>query len=296
MNGHRRGLRLRAYIGATVTAIMVVNATSASAASPPTDPAGFTAYVVKKLHAARPAEEIKVVGDLKLTIEAPAGEYTTDLRPLLSICTRAPDRCDDVVADRVRKISTFQSAPLPALRATKLRVVVRAAAYVDEMRRIGEGAEPVAEPLAGGLWLIGAAVTPKAIELLNTSAIAPLNLSTDQVLARGRKNLHGAAVKALAGLDGTPADTVAVMMGDDYQASLLAFPELWAPIAARGGVLYVTAPSVNMLMFCRSDRDDMVKLMLRAGAASAAGEERPLPLVVLRWTPGGWVDASGPAS
>ena len=101
MNGHRRGLGRR--IGPIVVAIVALGASSARAASPPTDPAGFTSFVVQKFRDLRPTDGIKVTGDLQLDITAPAGEFTTDLHPLLSICTRAPDRCEEVVTDRVAK-------------------------------------------------------------------------------------------------------------------------------------------------------------------------------------------------
>ena len=177
--------------------------------------------------------------------------------------------------------------------------MVRPAAFVEGMRRVAPpGAEPVAAPLAGGLWLIGAADMPTAVMMLNTTAISPLKLSAGQVLARGRRNLHAAAVKALAGLeDEARPDGVAAMMGDDYQASLLAFPELWAPLATKGeGDLYVAAPANDIVIFCKTKRRDAAKVMSKAAAVAAAQSERPLPLVVLRWTPDGWTAASGPPS
>lgn len=292
MIGYQRALAFFACIGATVMTMAGMVASRAHAAPPPTDPAGFTAFVAQKFHAARPTDEIKVTGDLQLAIKAPAGEFTTDLHTVWSTCGQMPDRCDEIVTEHIANLSAFHGAPSSPLRTAQLRVVVREAAYVEGMRRVAPpGAEPVAAPLAGGLWLIGAADKPTTVQMLNTASLSPLKLSIAQALAWGRRNMHAMAVKALAGLDETPPDGIAVMMGDDYQSSLLAFPELWAPIAAKGGELYVSAPSVDMVMFCRTNRRDTVKIMLKAAAASAAGAERPLPLVVLRWTPDGWATA-----
>ena len=299
MIGHRRGLTRRACVCAAVLAAAVAGAISALAASPPSDPAGFTAFVVQKFHAARPTDEIKVIGELQLDIKAPAGEFTTDLHTVRSACERMPDRCEEIVTEHVANLSAFHGAPLSPLHAAQLRVVVRPAAFVEGMRRVAPpGAEPVAAPLAGGLWLIGAADMQTTVMLLNTASLSPLKLSGAQVLARGRRNLHAGAVKALAGLEDEPRpDGVAAMMGDDYQSSLLAFPELWAPLATKGeGDLYVAAPANDIVIFCKTKRRDAVKTMLKAGAAAAAQSDRPLPLVVLRWTPDGWAAANGPES
>jgi len=278
--------------------LAAIGAGTVARAAPPTDPSGFTAFVAQSFRQARPADRVRIAGELALDIQAPAGEFTTDLHTVYGGCGRFPEHCDDIVAMFVNKISAVHVDAPVAPKASQLRVVVRPEAYVDEMRRNAPpGAEPVAAPLAGGLWMIGAADMPTAIVMLNTAGLGSLKLSQAEILERGRRNMRADMIKALQGLEPPIAEHgVVAMIGDDYESSLLAFPDLWAALAAKaGGDLYVAAPAREIVIVCRADHRQALSALKQAAAAAAVQSAKPLPLVVLRSTQKGWEagDASG---
>ena len=71
-------------------------------------------------------------------------------------------------------------------------------------------------------------------------------------MAAGKRNVEATlGAKFAAGVPQVqPGDGVAGLRGDDYVASLLALPDLWAPLAERfDGQLYVAAPASDYVLF-----------------------------------------------
>jgi hypothetical protein len=134
---------------------------------------------------------------------------------------------------------------------------------------------------------------PEAATILKPEDLHALHLSAEEALARAKTNTKAAIGRRVPQSE-QDKDNVSVLWGDYYQASLLAFPELWAPLAKTYGdaSLIVAAPSPNKMMFTRAHDDDAVKTLSAIAAASMQGESKPISAEVFRWTEKGWVPAA----
>jgi hypothetical protein len=134
---------------------------------------------------------------------------------------------------------------------------------------------------------------PEAAKILKPGDLQPLHLSAEEALARAKANTKAAIGNRVPASEANK-DDISVLWGGYYQASLLAFPELWAPLAKTygDGSLIVAAPSPDKMMYMRARDDEAAKALSAVAAAAMEGEFKPISAQVFRWTEKGWVTAS----
>jgi hypothetical protein len=263
---------------------------SAIAVEPPLQAGAFTAYVAQQFHKALPQAKIQITGPLTLEVEAASGASTAHLDTTFSACLRNPNACNLLVTTHVAQMSAVYGTADHGFAAADLRVVVRPGGYMDQYRQViaGKGA-PVAAPLAGGFWMIGAADRPTAIEMINSSALTSLGLSPEEALMVGKRNmLHSMSDHLTHALEHHRTG-VGMLENDPYISSLFAFPELWASLAkVAGGSLLVSVPASNVVLFCNGDEAGANEAMKQAVQEVMSHAERPFSPTVFRWSADGW--------
>jgi hypothetical protein len=262
------------------------------AASIPFEAGAFTAYVAGLLQKAEPDAKITIVSPLTLDVKAPTGASTAYLGAIHDACRRDRDQCASFVSAYVTASSDRHHTATAPVALTDLRVVVRPSVYVAQIREaaVRAGGQPVAAPLVGDLWVVGAADTPDTIRLLNTNLLTPTGLSPEEAMDRGRKNMRAQMRKLLKPAAEQPRGVIGGLTGDPYMSSLMAFPELWAKVAdAMGGNLIVAAPATDVVLFSDGSASGAAAALAAAARQVMAQAERPFSADVFRWSSGGWV-------
>jgi hypothetical protein len=288
----------RAFILCFILAVCSLASSSltspaAAAAQVPLDEDGFTAYVANAFRKSHTDASVSVVGPLHLKVQRGTNAWSSYLFTLHSYCTRNPAACEASViihADQMATAHTDNAAPV---EASALRVVVRQTAYVDQITAhlAGKG-DPIVEPIAGDLWMVAVFDQPSTISVLKPSDLDMLNLSADAALARAKENTKAALARRVP-LKTTDHDDISVLKGDIYEASLFAFPEIWAPLAkSYNDRLIVAVPGSDVMLFTSGARDDSVSTLAELAKATMQGEYRPFSAEIFRWTDKGWVAAS----
>ena len=186
-------------------------------------------------------------------------------------------------------MATARNRNEPPTKAA-LRVVVRSTEY---MRRATDEFGPAGtiptRPLVEELVIVPVLDSPRTIRMFNDKDRAALGLTQNQVFEIATANLRN-SVKPLASIaKPVPAGQIGTLGGDYYETSRLVLIDSWAPLAqAQGGVLIVTAPSADRVLYIGDDTSagiDALRTLARSTMARAA---KPLSNALLRWTPKGW--------
>ncbi|QUD87424.1 hypothetical protein [Phenylobacterium montanum] len=269
----------------------------AQAEKVPLSPDAFTAALAERFRAALPRGKVEIAGALTLKVDAAAGPGTAYLDRIYQACQQDQGACDGLVDDFVAKMAAYQNTPPAPLSRSQLRVVVRPSDYVEAYRQAMAGKfELVAAPLVGDLWLVGAADEPTTIDMLNSKMATLLKLSPDEAIALGEKNMRDSVRRQVEGVTRQPVGGFAVLSGDAYASSALAFPDLFAPLAARAsGDLLVAAPAADTLVLLAGGGDSGPKDLAKVAKAGVASAERPISAAVFRWSDKGWVEVLVPA-
>lgn len=255
----------------------------------PNDPAGFTAYVARAFALALPGAKIAMPSPLFLTIDVPGtGKHEGYLQTVYSQCQQMPERCAELVASWVDQISSTDSQKLAPLDRSVLRVVLRPAAYVEQLRQ-AQKREPVAAPFIADLWMICVADLPKAIEFPNAKEFEALGLSRDDALKLCKEN----TAKALPPIKKSSVSNfigkIGLVADDPYESSRLLLPESWTPLIGKSQTpFFVTAPGSDVLLYTRTKSAAALKRLQVATIGIAAKARRPLSLAIFRWTPSGF--------
>jgi hypothetical protein len=265
---------------------------AAAAGDVPLDEDGFTAFVAKIVQKAQPDASVETVGPLHLRLKQNGEVWETHLFTIHSYCLRNPKACEASVMLHVQQLAEAHKPGVVRVEASALRVVVRQSKYVEQAEAVLRGrGEPIVEPLVGDLWTIAVLDMPTAVQVLKPKDLETLHLSADEALARAKENTKAAIARRVPG-KASASSNISVLPGDTYQASLLAFPEIWAPLAATyDNRLIVSVPGTHMVLFTKNDASDSVSALAAIAEASMQSEERPLSASVYRWTPNGWVEA-----
>ncbi|MGP0061733.1 MAG: hypothetical protein ACLPID_20895 [Beijerinckiaceae bacterium] len=266
---------------------------SAAANQVPLDENGFTAYVAKAFQDTHPGFSITVAGPLHLKVQRGGDVWSSYLFTLYSFCLRNPDTCEPHVVIHAEQMAEAHKDADAHIEASALRIMVRQTAYVDQIAANLKGrGDPVVEPIAGDLWIVAVIDRPSTVGILGPKDLDALHLSADEALARAKENTKAAIARRIPSLD-SGSDDFEVLWGDVYQASLFAFPEIWAPLAkAYGDRLIVAVPGSDVMLFTRDAGNDSVAALAKMAAATMKGEYRPFSSVVYRWTDKGWIEAS----
>lgn len=255
----------------------------------PTDPAAFTEAVARLYRAGTPGLDVRVDGPLELTVRSSGREEKVYLNTVFSFCLRDRASCAEFLARNVEAMKVGlqpRGAPSPG----DVRITVRPSAYLDDLLAAERsGQAPVAEPLVEDLWMLGVRDEPTTIEMLGQSDLDALKLSPDQALALGKHNLETIARKVIADAVARDAAGVRAFRGSDYTASLIAFPELWEPLAEKfDGQLLVAVPGSDLVLFTDGRNEKGLAEMLAAVTEALVRAKRPISPAVFEWTPTGW--------
>ena len=255
----------------------------------PSDADGFTAAIARLYREHAPDLETRIVGPLELAVKSASGVEKVYLNAIFSACARNRDSCAMIVARQVEAMNGgLVARSAPAL--SEIRITVRPSAYVDELVALRPaGEEVVAEPLVDDLWMLGVRDEPTTIATLSRGDLDALKLSADQALELGKRNLEGTVRRLIAEAVERGVVGVNRFQGNEYTASLLAFPELWRPLAEKfDGQLLVAAPASDIVLLADGRQPASQAEMLTAVAQATARAERPVSPVVFEWTPTGW--------
>ncbi len=191
----------------------------------------------------------------------------------------------------VEEIAASHNEASKPVERSALRVVVRQTEYVNEIKaHLGSSGDPIAEPVCGDLWTIGVVDQPTTIRVLKPSDLTALDLSPDEILALAKQNTKAALGDRVPSGKDAGKDSIGVLVGDSYTASLFAFPEIWAPLAHALGGLIATVPSTDRLLFTADYGPDAVVTLQKVANVDFNTAMRPLSHVVCRWTEKGWVE------
>ncbi len=254
-----------------------------------TDANAFTAAVARLYREGSPGVETQIAGPLELTVKSARGDEKIYLNTIFSACLRNRDACATFVA---RQVDAMKGGlgPRAAPDLADIRITVRPSAYVDDLLAAARpGADVLAEPLADDLWMLGVSDQPTTIATLSQSDLDALKLSPDQAIALGKRNLEGAARRLIGEAVARGANGVARFHGSDYTASLIAFPDLWEPLAEKfDGRLLVAVPASDVMLIADGRRPAIQAQMLTAVAQTMARAQRPISSALFEWTPTGW--------
>ena len=256
----------------------------------PAEPGAFTSYMAAEFQTTMPHTAIKIVRDLRLVVGAGDAAWTVDLHSVFSTCRRNPNGCDALIASHVSQMAVAITARSGAPQRSDIRVIVRPSSYLAEMRRSLAGrAEPVAAALEGDFWIFGALDQPTTIKMLDTRDPDALGISNDQALEIGKKNMREGFRLELDDALKRHHGGVAVLMNGPYESSLLAFHDLWAPIAGAGnGTLFVSIPSSDAVLFTTDQDADAAAAVGKVARVVMSSAQRPFSADVFRWTASGW--------
>jgi hypothetical protein len=258
----------------------------------PKDEDRFTAYMARRFSDAMPGNKVTVKGPLALEVVVPAGPHDVHLDRIWSFCERDRRRCREQVDGFLANMPGVMLESGGGVKPADIRLVVRTASYVAEMRRLA-GDRPdhagIARPVADDLWMICVVDRPHGVEPLNHGELTKLHLSEDQAIALGSKNVAA----ALPSLD---ADTHVVKQigvkfatGDFYESSRMLLHDSWAGMSkAMGGHLVVAVPNNDFLIYGNGggNGDRLVLGIFAKDVLKKA--PKPISAELFEWTPAGW--------
>jgi hypothetical protein len=240
---------------------------------------------------AYPGGTVAITAPLYLDIRRGKERWSSYLFTIYSYCKRNPTSCEAAAIEQVQQLAVANMATPGAPEASALRVVVRPSAYVAQVAQtLGGKDKPIAKPIVGDLWMIAVLDHPTTISILKPRDLDALHLSAEEALARAKENTKADIARRIPG---KVADSkIGVLPGDTYEASLLAFPEMWAPLAKSFDErLIVSAPGAHMMLFSKENAPDAVAALAEIAEASMHGEQRPPSSAVYRWTKDGGIEA-----
>ncbi|HWE76726.1 MAG TPA: hypothetical protein VG328_26405 [Stellaceae bacterium] len=261
----------------------------ASAEQVPSDPDAFTIYVAHAFEKALPGAKVNISAPLYLAIDVPqAGKHQAYLQTVYAQCQKAPDRCDFFVANWVDQIASTDAHGIGPLDRHTLRMVVRPAGYVDEMRN-AQKREPVVAPFMAGLWMICVEDLPKSIEFPNAKEFEDAGLTRDEALSLCKENTR----KALRPIEETGRPNffgkVGLVADDPYESSRLLFPDSWQTIVGKGRTpLLVSAPGSDAVLYLHSKSAAEIARLRAATLKVATDARRMISTKIFRWAPTGF--------
>ena len=258
------------------------------------EPRGYTEFIAKELRLSMPNTPVRVEGPLFLTVDTPMdGQHDLHLDTIYLACSRNAAICAKTMESFVEQVSASYQTPEPPLTRKSLRLAVRMTDHIEGLRQAmaGKGG-PAVEALPGGFWLMVVADRPTMMQMLNSQDLSSLGLTAEQALAVARKNMRAQMGREIKKAITDDNHNAVLLAGDAYEAALLAFTDLWAPVAqAHGGELLVSAPAPDVVLCGGKDAGPE---LIKMAKTVMNNDERPLSPALFRWTPTGWELESPP--
>jgi uncharacterized protein YtpQ (UPF0354 family) len=261
---------------------------------PPMNPADFTEEVARRVRAAAPQLDVRVVGELELAIDmTEEGGNRAFLNNAYQMYQGESARNRSDLIDRYVRSFAEAAAGLEHSRDAIIPIV-KDRGWLQEIRRSmlqmqgTEGQDKVYEDLNDDLVVVYAIDTPSNIAYLNPEELERLDVTREELRALAVRNLRG----LLPGIDVHRGDLVNMITADgNYEASLLLFADLWEREREKlRGEPVAAVPARDLLLFADSANTDAVAQLKQLAAKMRAEATYALTdrLFVLRdgnWLP-----------
>ncbi|HTI85112.1 MAG TPA: hypothetical protein VL966_00755 [Alphaproteobacteria bacterium] len=295
----RSALRVIAFVA---IAIGVFAGPTSAWAQAPRDRAALTKAMADKFRAAMPDAQVDIKQQpLTLSIKpsGAANEFQVSLDRVWQFCSKNKSQCraqmDDYVAKSATAMADAGNAPAAApLDVSTLRLVVRPAGYVNDLRRQlapgGPKSEPVVGLIAGDLWWVLVSDSSQSVRVIVKGELDDNKLGAGAAMEKARANLE-AQMPPLSKVAARPGATgVSVIEGDYYASSrLLLNEDEWEKFARSfSGQLIAVAPDPRILLFADNGVKGARDTMDRMAEDYATRSDRPLSMALVQWTPDGW--------
>jgi len=255
----------------------------------PRDEVGFSDYVASRVNAELPDAHAVVKDPLVLQL----GGIQANLGRSFGYCKRNPDGCAMEVSGIVKAIAETYRAQNAPITRDSIRVVVRTAAYVEQVQSSLGAAAPtlLPTPFVSGLVLLPVVDTPTTFVFLNTDTLRKLGLTKTEAqqlaLTNTRAALESKPLMDVAKVAGP--GRIGQLIGDFFYPSRLALFDTWAPLAkAQGGKLIVVAPATDTVLYSSDDSRAAIDALRAMARHLMTQAPHPLSDILLRWTPTGW--------
>ena len=258
----------------------------------PKDPDKFTTYMVGRFTDALPGVKVTAKGALDLEATLPRGPYQIRLDNIWSACERDRRQCRKQVDDFLANMPGVMNATGHDVEPADIRLIVRPAGYVDDMRKVAAGKPEragIARPIVGDLWMICVADQPHGIQMLQHVDIVKLGLSEDQTIALGLKNLAAALPSLETETHVMKQSGLKFAAGDFYESSRLPLHDSWAAMSkSMGGHLVVAVPSNDFLIYGNGGGNGDRAVLSAFAETVIEKAPKPISATLLQWTPTGW--------
>ncbi|NOT89483.1 MAG: DUF1444 family protein [Lysobacter sp.] len=232
------------------------------AAEPRMNPADFTEEVARRVRAAAPRLDVRVVGELELAIDmSEDGGNRAFLNNAYQMYQGESARNRSDLIDRFVRSFAEAAAGLERSRDAIIPIV-KDRGWLEEIRQSmrqmhgTEGQDKVYEDLNDDLVVVYAIDTPSNIAYLNPDELERLDVPREDLRALAVRNLRG----LLPGIEVHRGDLVNMITADgNYEASLLLFADLWEREREKlRGEPVAAVPARDLLLFADSANADAV--------------------------------------
>jgi hypothetical protein len=287
---------------AALVAIAIGVASASAHAQAPRDRAALTKAMADKFGAALPGAAVEIKQPpLTLGVKLPGSdnEFQVSLDRVWQFCSKNKSECpaqmNDFVAKSAAAIADAGNGPAAApLDVSTLRLVVRPAAYVNNVRRQmaqgGAGSEPIVGLIAGDLWWVLVSDSEQSVRIVAKNELDKNKLGARAAMELARANLEH-LLPPLSKVASRPgASGVSVIQGDYYASSrLLLNEDDWDKLAQSfSGQLIAVAPDPRFLLFADNGVKGARDAMDQMAEDIASKSDRPLSMALVQWTNDGW--------
>ena len=251
-----------------------------------------------RLVEAMPDAVVTVRDDANLTLKK--GDLTVDLGldNLRAACQRDPDSCaaqiDGLVANAKFNLGQAQSlrGEQVKLDPATLRLTLKNRSWLSGTDTMITAKGPakyednrlLSEPLAADVAMVFVLDQPNGMRMLQGADLKKLKLDASQVRELALKNLQEVfpEVKMSEEVSGLFSNDE----GGDYDAALLALPQVWKPLATRlGGKLVVGVPARNRVFAAAPGKIDQLEAATRKAFETM---DHPISAAVFDWSESGF--------
>ena len=267
---------------------------AAARAQAPADEAAFTKEMAARFAQALPESRVEVKGPLTLGLSGAglSAQFQINLNRVWDFCVRNRDACAAAMAQHVA-VTAASLRDVPDVDVASLRMVVRPAGYVAAIKQqsVGQaGAQPIAAPYAGDLWLMLVTDTPNSLRAVTVRDLQKLNMNIEQAVELALRNVEALLPPLSKVVRPLPANGVGRIEGDYYESSrLLVHEDSWTELARSfKGRLLVAVPDPHVVLYADGKVPKSREALIRLAKEVAGRSDRPLSIAVLQWSRDGW--------